>query len=118
MTFVVRNLGHSRRGKLKNDSSSGKSFSGPTNPLFSPAVSGSGAKPRLSTWLLARISHHLTVEARNRPVTTALRLLAVLNVLSRSGAEGKSLLISVAPRYERATLHPQKYASARRASRA
>ena len=26
MTFVVRNLGHSRRGKLKNDSSSGKVF--------------------------------------------------------------------------------------------
>ena len=31
---------------------------------------------------------------------TALRLLAVLNVLSRSGAERKSLLISAAPRYE------------------
>ena len=29
---------------------------------------------------LARISHHLTVEARNRPAITALRLLAVLNV--------------------------------------
>ncbi len=28
---------------------------------------------------LARISHHLTVEARNRPAVTALRLLAVLN---------------------------------------
>ncbi len=41
---------------------------------------------------LARISHHLTVEARNRPAITALRLLAVLNVLF-------------------------KYASARRASR-
>ena len=27
MTFVVRNLGHGWRGKLKNDSSSGKSFS-------------------------------------------------------------------------------------------
>ena len=30
---------------------------------------------------LARISHHLPVEARNRPAITALRLLAVLNVL-------------------------------------
>ncbi len=30
---------------------------------------------------LARISHHLTVEARNKPAITALRLLAVLNVL-------------------------------------
>ena len=29
---------------------------------------------------LTRISHHLTVEARHRPATTALRLLAVLNV--------------------------------------
>ena len=42
---------------------------------------------------LARISHHLPVEARNRPAITALRLLAVLNVLF-------------------------KYTSARRASRA
>ncbi len=31
---------------------------------------------------LAHISHHLTVEARNRPAITSLRLLAVLNVLS------------------------------------
>ena len=30
---------------------------------------------------LARISHHLPVEARHRPAITALRLLAVLNVL-------------------------------------
>ena len=30
---------------------------------------------------LTRISHHLTVEARNKPAITALRLLAVLNVL-------------------------------------
>ncbi len=30
---------------------------------------------------LARISHHLTVEARNRPAITALRLLAVLNAV-------------------------------------
>ncbi len=29
----------------------------------------------------ARISRHLTVEARNKPAITALRLLAVLNVL-------------------------------------
>ena len=42
---------------------------------------------------LARFSHHLTAEARNRPAITALRLLAVLNVLF-------------------------KYASARRAARA
>ena len=42
---------------------------------------------------LARISHHLTVEARHKPAITALRLLAVLNVLF-------------------------KYASARRAARA
>ena len=39
-----------------------------------------------------------------------MRLLSVLNVLSRSDAEWKSLLISVTPRYERARLHPQKYA--------
>ncbi len=31
---------------------------------------------------LARISHRLTVEARDRPAITSLRLLAVLNVLS------------------------------------
>ena len=43
--------------------------------------------------MLTRFSHHLTVEARNRPAITALRLLAVLNVLF-------------------------KYASARRAARA
>ena len=42
---------------------------------------------------LTRISHHLTVEARDKPAITALRLLAVLNVLF-------------------------KYASARRAARA
>ena len=41
---------------------------------------------------------------------TALRLLAVLNLLSRSDAERKSLIISVAARYEPARLHPQKYA--------
>ena len=42
---------------------------------------------------LARFSHHLTVEARDKPAITSLRLLAVLNVLF-------------------------KYASARRAARA
>ncbi len=42
---------------------------------------------------LTRFSHHLTVEARHRPAMTALRSLAVLNVLF-------------------------KYTSARRASRA
>ena len=42
---------------------------------------------------LARFSHHLTAEARDKPAITALRLLAVLNVLF-------------------------KYASARRAARA
>ena len=30
---------------------------------------------------LARISHQLTVEARDRPAITSLRLLTVLNVL-------------------------------------
>ncbi len=41
---------------------------------------------------------------------TALRLLAVLNVLSRSGAERGSLLLSVEPKYETVRLHPQNYA--------
>ena len=31
---------------------------------------------------LARISHRLTVEARDRPAITSLHLLAVLNVLA------------------------------------
>ena len=44
-----------------------------------PASDGhDGSRPRID---LARISHHLTVEARNKPAITALRLLAVLNVL-------------------------------------
>ena len=30
--------------------------------------------------VLARFSHHLTVEVHDRPAITALRLLAVLNV--------------------------------------
>ena len=33
------------------------------------------------TGVLARISHQLTVEARDRPAITSLRLLTVLNVL-------------------------------------
>ena len=35
---------------------------------------------------LARISHHLPTEARDRPASTSLRLLAVLNVLSSTPA--------------------------------
>ena len=62
---------------------------------------------------LARFSHQLTVEARDKPALTALRLLTVLKVLSRSGAERGSLLLSVEPKYETAKLHPRKYASAR-----
>ncbi len=50
-------------------------------------------KPVSHVAALTRISHHLPVEARKRPAITALRLLAVLNVLF-------------------------KYTSARRASRA
>ena len=57
-------------------------------------------------------------EVRERPVSTSLRLPVVRNVLSRSDAERKSLLISAASRYEWARLDPQKYASARRAARA
>ena len=34
------------------------------------------------TGQLARISHHLTAEARDKPVITSLHLLAVLNVRS------------------------------------
>ena len=60
-------------------------------PTTSPYISDENKGLRGDS--LARISHHLTVEARHRPATTALRLLAVLNVLF-------------------------KYASARRASRA
>ena len=41
--------------------------------------------------LLARIAHHLTVEARNKPAITALRLLAVLNVGSSTPALFKKL---------------------------
>ena len=38
--------------------------------------------PRRERYGLTRISHHLTVEARDRPAITSLHLLAVLNVLS------------------------------------
>ena len=38
---------------------------------------------------LARISHHLTVEARNKPAMTALRLLTVLNVREIGGDGGE-----------------------------
>ncbi len=31
--------------------------------------------------MLARFSHHLTAEARDKPAITSLRLIAVLNVL-------------------------------------
>ena len=40
------------------------------------------ARDHRSYQILARISHHLTVEARDRPAITSLRLLAVLTVLS------------------------------------
>ena len=39
-------------------------------------------KSSLKGILLACIAHRLTVEARDRPAITSLRLLAVLNVLS------------------------------------
>ena len=42
----------------------------------------SASAPRDTISGLARISHRLTVEARDRPAITSLRLLAVLNVLS------------------------------------
>ena len=79
------------------------------------------SSPASREWIdgvLAHFSHHLTVEARNKPAITALRLLAVLNVLSRSGAERGSLLLSVEPKYETVRLHPRKYDSARRAAHA
>ncbi len=61
--------------------------------FFTPSCTPVFRDVRFHHGLLARFSHHLTVEARNRPAITALRLLAVLNV-------------------------PFEYASARRASRA
>ena len=56
---------------------------------------------------LTRISHQLTVGARDRPATTSLRLPAVLNVLARLDAERKSLLVSVAPSCARASARPE-----------
>ena len=43
---------------------------------------------------LTRISHQLTVEARDRPAITSLRLLAVLNVLFKYASARRS-----APRF-------------------
>ena len=40
----------------------------------------------VALWGLARLSHHLTSEARDRPAIPSLRLLAVLNVLSSTPA--------------------------------
>ncbi len=42
---------------------------------------------------LTRISHHLTVEARDRTAITSLRLLTVLEVLFRSDANGSRCLL-------------------------
>ncbi len=47
----------------------------------SPRSAGRPFRVTLASSWLARISHHLTVEARDKPAMTALRLLAVLNVL-------------------------------------
>ncbi len=47
----------------------------PDGGHFLPLPAAAGDKSGIT-----RISHHLTVEARNRPAITALRLLAVLNV--------------------------------------
>ena len=43
-----------------------------------------GKQVCLSHLKLARLSHQLTVEARDRPAITSLRLLAVLNVLGQA----------------------------------
>ena len=51
-------------------------------------------------------SHHLTVEARDKPAITSLRLIAVLTVLSWRDAEPKSPLVSVTPKHEPVKLHP------------
>ncbi len=48
----------------------------PTCPSQPPAYAASHVEPPLT-----RISHQLTVEARDRPAITSLRLLTVLNVL-------------------------------------
>ena len=57
----------------------GTRVDGRKNPISPPHYLRAGF---LWDRLLARISHHLTVEARDRPAITSLRLLAVLNVLS------------------------------------
>ena len=51
-----------------------------TNPALAIDARSLGESPRWAN--LARISHHLTTEAHDRPASTSLRLLAVLNVLS------------------------------------
>ena len=83
-------------------------------PLKRPAFPGSSFQRAFYTrhCVPPRFFHHLPVEARDGPAMTSLLLLAVLNVVSRSDAEQKPLPASVAPRYERARLHPQTYASA------
>ncbi len=44
---------------------------------------------------VARISHHLTAEARDRPAITSLRLLAVLNVgFNYASARGSASLVA------------------------
>ncbi len=77
----------------------------------------------VSDEVLARISRHLTVEARNRPAITALRLLAVLNVSFPVGRRTRVATSFARARIRMARLHPQKYARIiqemrRRASRA
>ena len=57
----------------------GTRVDGRKNPISPPHYLRAGF---LWDRLLARISHRLTVEARDRPAITSLRLLAVLNVLS------------------------------------
>ena len=52
----------------------------------SPPLSGASTNRLIRNCIcevlsLARFSHHLTAEARDRPAITSLRLLAVLNVL-------------------------------------
>ncbi len=85
-------LGRQIRAELQRK----KDLSRPLCRCPSPYANSRDATPETNAAAvraLARISHHLTVEARNKPAITALRLLAVLNVLF-------------------------KYASARRAARA
>ncbi len=59
-------FGHSHLGENENQ----------TQPLFL-----SSSPFFLWDRLLARISHHLTAEARDKPAITSLRLLTVLTVL-------------------------------------